>query len=538
MPLSVAVQSSSSPPSRLPAFALLAAGCGGGGRARRESRASPPPIHDGVRRRRRAARGRQTRRSAPAGGGQGGQFQISMNVGNATDGAKFSACMRKHGVPNFPDPNGQGVITIHSGMGIDPGSPTFRSARSVCQKLLAERRPADPGADRAAAAADARLLGLHARARDQGLPRPLQRRPPDPGQPRQRPRPEQPDLPEGPAGLPEDLPFKARGRRSRRRWLSAVTRALGAGRLASLAVAAACGRGRGAAGRRRRGGRGRGSVRGQFAGRERGLRQRRRRPRPTTVKRQDLSPQTQVSATLGYADASTVSVPSGTAPSEPRAGAAVGRASARSRRSPPTETRTCAGAGIARRRSAQGRGRLPRRQRRPERRVTAAARSGRRRAGACATDAQAVTADRQSVAAATGKVQVDQQRALGRGGDARARRSRRRRPTARTPCTRCCRRSGRSSATASRCTRSAGSRRSSSTAACRPRARSCRGCRPAADVAELNREPARRTERRAATRSPRRRRVAIERFQSRASRCRRPGSCRSGRSCSSRERCG
>jgi hypothetical protein len=34
----------------------------------------------------------------------------------------------------------------------------------------------------------------------------------------------------------------------------------------------------------------------------------------TTVKRQDLSQQTQVSATLGYADASTVSVPSGTAP--------------------------------------------------------------------------------------------------------------------------------------------------------------------------------------------------------------------------------
>ena len=44
--------------------------------------------------------------------------------------------MRKHGVTSFPDPTGQGVITIHSGMGIDPGSPAFRSARSVCQKLL------------------------------------------------------------------------------------------------------------------------------------------------------------------------------------------------------------------------------------------------------------------------------------------------------------------------------------------------------------------------------------------------------------------
>jgi hypothetical protein len=60
---------------------------------------------------------------------------MSMSVGTA-DGAKFSACMRKQGVTNFPDPNGHGVITIHSGMGIDPGSPAFRSARSVCDKLL------------------------------------------------------------------------------------------------------------------------------------------------------------------------------------------------------------------------------------------------------------------------------------------------------------------------------------------------------------------------------------------------------------------
>jgi hypothetical protein len=73
--------------------------------------------------------------SGPGGGPGGGQFQMAMNVGTA-DGAKFSACMRKHGVTNFPDPNGQGVITIHSGMGIDPGSPAFRSARTVCDKLL------------------------------------------------------------------------------------------------------------------------------------------------------------------------------------------------------------------------------------------------------------------------------------------------------------------------------------------------------------------------------------------------------------------
>jgi hypothetical protein len=59
-----------------------------------------------------------------------------MNVGNAALGAKFSACMRKHGVTNFPDPNGQGLIQFGSGMGIDPNSPAFKSARSACDKLL------------------------------------------------------------------------------------------------------------------------------------------------------------------------------------------------------------------------------------------------------------------------------------------------------------------------------------------------------------------------------------------------------------------
>ncbi|HEY2073351.1 MAG TPA: hypothetical protein VGG88_07240 [Gaiellaceae bacterium] len=44
--------------------------------------------------------------------------------------------MRKHGITNFPDPNSQGVISIHSGEGIDPQSPAFQSARTACDKLL------------------------------------------------------------------------------------------------------------------------------------------------------------------------------------------------------------------------------------------------------------------------------------------------------------------------------------------------------------------------------------------------------------------
>jgi hypothetical protein len=117
------------------AFVLLAAGCGGG-RANSPGIANIAGSTTAATTTTQSGSGPSVKTLSPPAGGQGGQFQLSMNVGNATDGAKYSACMRKHGVPNFPDPNGQGVITIHSGMGIDPGSPAFGSAQSVCQKLL------------------------------------------------------------------------------------------------------------------------------------------------------------------------------------------------------------------------------------------------------------------------------------------------------------------------------------------------------------------------------------------------------------------
>jgi hypothetical protein len=122
----------------------------------------------------------------------------------------------------------------------------------------------------------------------------------------------------------------------------------------------------------------------------------------TTVKRQDLSQQTQVSATLGYADASTVSVPSGTAPADleqsqqsvasaQQALAADQRALAQTQASLDGDLRKvavdCRGSNAAESGGSQ---------------------QGGGSAGPCATDAQAVTADRQSVTAATGKVQGDQ----------------------------------------------------------------------------------------------------------------------------------
>lgn len=116
------------------AVALLAAGCGGG--------TGSPGIANLAGSSTTAATTTTTRNDSGSGGkvfgpgGGHGQFQLSMSTGNAAAGEKFSACMRQHGVPNYPDPNGQGVITIHSGMGIDPGSPAFQSARTTCSKLL------------------------------------------------------------------------------------------------------------------------------------------------------------------------------------------------------------------------------------------------------------------------------------------------------------------------------------------------------------------------------------------------------------------
>jgi hypothetical protein len=125
----------------------------------------------------------------------------------------------------------------------------------------------------------------------------------------------------------------------------------------------------------------------------------------TTVRRQDLSQQTQVSATLGYADSSTVAVPGGTAPSSleqaQQSVATAEQTLAVDRRALTAANSTlaadlhklavdCRGGNAASQPSSgspQGGG------------------SG----APCATDAQAVTADRATVTTASAKVQDDLQ---------------------------------------------------------------------------------------------------------------------------------
>jgi hypothetical protein len=66
---------------------------------------------------------------APPGIGGSGQ-----NTQQQNQMLKFVSCMRKNGVPDFPDPEG-GKITIKGGT-VDPNSPQFQAAQKTCQKLL------------------------------------------------------------------------------------------------------------------------------------------------------------------------------------------------------------------------------------------------------------------------------------------------------------------------------------------------------------------------------------------------------------------
>jgi hypothetical protein len=59
----------------------------------------------------------------------------------------FAACMRKHGLPNFPDPKavGRGYrLTIGSENGIDTNSPQFKNALQACKKVLPNGGTASP----------------------------------------------------------------------------------------------------------------------------------------------------------------------------------------------------------------------------------------------------------------------------------------------------------------------------------------------------------------------------------------------------------
>ncbi|HTV12416.1 MAG TPA: hypothetical protein VME20_11230 [Acidimicrobiales bacterium] len=74
---------------------------------------------------------------APAQGGGG-----TGAAGASAAGVKFATCMRSHGEPDFPDsavqvtPSGGVMFHLTEGSGVDPNSPTFKSAMQTCQSLI------------------------------------------------------------------------------------------------------------------------------------------------------------------------------------------------------------------------------------------------------------------------------------------------------------------------------------------------------------------------------------------------------------------
>src|ERR1044071_9280519 len=70
---------------------------------------------------------------APA-GSLSGQGPTAQELNQAV---KFVGCMRKHGVPNFPDPTSSGKFKLSGGATpIDPKSPQFKSGMTACRALM------------------------------------------------------------------------------------------------------------------------------------------------------------------------------------------------------------------------------------------------------------------------------------------------------------------------------------------------------------------------------------------------------------------
>jgi hypothetical protein len=91
------------------ALGLGVAGCGGGD----SDKASSSPSGSG---------------GAAAGGGNGGD--------NSAQLVQYSQCMRKNGVPTFPDPvNGRLQLQVTKGGPLDPSNPKFQSAQQACKSL-------------------------------------------------------------------------------------------------------------------------------------------------------------------------------------------------------------------------------------------------------------------------------------------------------------------------------------------------------------------------------------------------------------------
>ncbi|MGO9960454.1 MAG: hypothetical protein ACLP50_31520 [Solirubrobacteraceae bacterium] len=52
-----------------------------------------------------------------------------------TAALRYATCMRSNGVPNFPYPNGQGLIHFDATGALEASSPAFQKAQTACKSL-------------------------------------------------------------------------------------------------------------------------------------------------------------------------------------------------------------------------------------------------------------------------------------------------------------------------------------------------------------------------------------------------------------------
>jgi hypothetical protein len=142
----------------LSSLALLIAGCGGGTK-------SPTVAHLGS-----STSSTPSSSSAAAGSGSS-----SLSGGSpGSQAVAFAACMRAHGVPNFPDPqvstSGNEVKVAVRVTPAITGNPHFNSAQQACNKLLPGGGPGKGSGHQISPQEQSQFLKAAACIRTHGIP--------------------------------------------------------------------------------------------------------------------------------------------------------------------------------------------------------------------------------------------------------------------------------------------------------------------------------------------------------------------------------
>ncbi len=78
----------------------------------------------------------------PAGGSLSGQTVQPVTANDQHDYLRAAACMRSHGIINFPDPTfSAGAVNLHIPSTIDTNSAQFNQARQICEKMIPRGLP-------------------------------------------------------------------------------------------------------------------------------------------------------------------------------------------------------------------------------------------------------------------------------------------------------------------------------------------------------------------------------------------------------------